>query len=341
MAAAGRRDGDDASARALVESAVWWEPGTRLIRVDGSDAFDYLQRMISADLRRLRSDQGLLATILTGKGKLVAPFEAIAVGPTDGGSRSRTNSFLLLADELAAGPLEERLRGTIILEDVEIESWSGVYSLVTVQGPGAAGVLATLLGANDLSLVERSCRAVDRGWVIRRRRSAASGWDCVLPQSEAAEFVRSVSTQLGHPRATPFVVECARIEAGEPKFGTDATDANLPPECGYEPALSYDKGCYAGQEVVARIRTYGHVNKVLRRVRFEPGPSPVAGAEILVAGQAVGRLTSVGSALRSGVPLALGFVKFALAERGGSVEVVTADGSTIRGVLEELADSGV
>lgn len=333
----------DVSAGALLVYAARWRPPVTLLRVRGATAFDYLQRTVSADLRALRPEQGLLATVMTGKGRLVAPLDIYSMAADETNASvapsERPSSFLLITDAAAAAGLESHLRRTIILDDVDVEVLSPAHVLLTVQGPSASAVLAKWLEVDDLRASERSSRRFGAGWLMRRRRSVQAGWDLVLPAGDAHDVEAVLTERAGVVEATAEAAEAARIEAGEPRFGVDVTSDNLPPECGYEGGLSYSKGCYAGQEVVARVRTYGHVNKLLRRVRLDTAVLPEAGSELTADGRGVGRLTSVTRTLDGQGAMGLGFLRLTGAEAGTQVRTVTGAGDDVVGTVEELRPS--
>ena len=102
----------------------------------------------------------------------------------------------------------------------------------------------------------------------------------------------------------------SRIEAGFPLFGTDITDDNLPQEIGRnQQAISFTKGCYLGQETVARIDALGHVNRLLARVKFTAGEVPATGTELFAADKPVGKVTSACWSPEFGGPLAFALLR--------------------------------
>jgi hypothetical protein len=105
-------------------------------------------------------------------------------------------------------------------------------------------------------------------------------------------------------------VDALRIEAGFPEYGRDVTDANLPQEVARDRlAMSFHKGCYLGQETVARIDALGHVNRYLVGVRFDGGGIPPVGTPLSAEGKTLGNVTSATFSPRLGVPLALAYVR--------------------------------
>jgi folate-binding protein YgfZ len=115
-------------------------------------------------------------------------------------------------------------------------------------------------------------------------------------------------------------LEMLRIEAAMPKWGVDMDENTIPVEAGLEArAISYDKGCYIGQETIARIKTYGHVNRRLVQVAVTGENIPTRGDKILTEGREVGQVTSAVRSSRLGKPLALGYVRREFATAGAKL----------------------
>ncbi len=111
-----------------------------------------------------------------------------------------------------------------------------------------------------------------------------------------------------------------RIEAGVPKWGVDMDENTIPNEAGLEArAISYDKGCYIGQETIARIKTYGHVNRRLVQIVIAGESVPVRGDKLFAEEREVGQVTSAVRSLRLGKPLALGYVRREFATAGAKL----------------------
>jgi folate-binding protein YgfZ len=112
-------------------------------------------------------------------------------------------------------------------------------------------------------------------------------------------------------------LEVLRIEARMPKWGVDMDENTIPNEAGLEArAISYDKGCYIGQETIARIKTYGHVNRRLVQMAVTGEGAPARGDKLLAEGREVGHVTSAAHSSRLGKPLALGYVRRDFATAG-------------------------
>jgi hypothetical protein len=152
---------------------------------------------------------------------------------------------------------------------------------------------------------------IDNGGV-QVRRAPLTGSDSVELVCGAGD-VESLMKKLesaGATRCGPEAVEMARVEFGTPLFGRDITADNFPQELDRNAsAISFTKGCYLGQETVARIDALGHVNRLLVGCSFEPSTIPEIGMELRVEGKSVGRITSAVYSPKIQAPLALALVR--------------------------------
>jgi folate-binding protein YgfZ len=124
------------------------------------------------------------------------------------------------------------------------------------------------------------------------------------------------------PTVSGASLEVLRIEAAMPKWGVDMDENTIPNEAGLEKrAINYDKGCYIGQETIARIKTYGHVNRQLVQCKAESAEVPERGAKILADGREVGEVTSAVRSARLGKLLALGYVRREFARLGTTLRI--------------------
>ncbi|HIA28493.1 MAG TPA: hypothetical protein EYN79_10365 [Planctomycetes bacterium] len=305
--------------------------GATSIEVAGCDAEDYLQRMLSCDLRQVTSSCGCRGTLMTAKGKLVSFFDIHRLA----------DRFLLICDG-DSHALSEGLKRLIILEEVEVSPSS--LSLLSIQGPKSEEFLGAALAesgwqlelpAKFLQLASLPLAEAPTGVVVRRPRSLAGGWDIHASMDEVSRIQKALEGR-GAVVSGEGAAERARICLGLPRFGHEATDRRMPPECALDDAISYDKGCYAGQEVMARIRTYGHVNRLLRQVQIEGDSVPSVGDEVHLAVETarkkIGLVTSSTLDLASGEGRALASVAYKSADPGTEVLLISED-KTISGVL--------
>ena len=137
------------------------------------------------------------------------------------------------------------------------------------------------------------------------------------------ESLLAAGRDLGLVEAGPVVFEVLRIEAGTPVFGKDITEKNLPQEIGRDArAINFVKGCYLGQETVARLDALGHVNQILRGLVFEPGSAcPPAGAALEDGDKRVGVVTSLAFSPARNAPVALALIRTSHSAPGTKVQV--------------------
>ncbi len=216
-----------------------------VLDVGGPDGIAFLQGQLTQEVRSLAPGEARPAAALTPKGKLL--FVARVIGLPDG------RRLLLPRSEREAALAH--LKKFVIFQKVEIADRSDEFVRVGLYGPRAgevpAGMDATRLPGDGETAAEILVAAANAGHLER-------------------ELDRAGSVPLGEETA-----EILRVEAGRPRFGQDADDSNLADEVGLDAAISTTKGCYVGQEIVARMRTYGRVNRRLVGFRFpEGGVSP-------------------------------------------------------------------
>ena len=167
--------------------------------------------------------------------------------------------------------------------------------------------------------------------LARSDHTGEGGFDIWVPQ-EAAVEVRSALLAAGAVPVGAEALDIRRIEAGIPRQGAEITTERFPQEAGLEAGwISYTKGCFLGQETIARLHHLGHVNRHLRGVRLEAGaantasdPLPPPQASLVVDGKEVGTVTSAVHSLGLGVPIALGYVRRDFALPGTAVLVGSA-----------------
>lgn len=265
-----------------MEYCEWhlWKP-TAWLHVGGSDALSFLQGQFTNDLRGLpESGAGAVYGLwLNQKGRVLA--DSFVLRAEKGGLW--VGSYFSAAQEVRG-----RLDSYIIADDVVVEDETGAWVGVTIFG--GPETVAAISGGREF------------GCFGGRRGGEGTCTELVLPWSEA-EVVRE--RLAGGREIGAAEMERRRVVAGIPAVPQDIGPGDLPNEGGLElSAISYTKGCYLGQEVMARLKSMGQVRRRLGRVRGD-GPAPAAGEALLQAGQKVGELRSV-------VPADAGFVGMAM-----------------------------
>jgi folate-binding protein YgfZ len=273
------------------------------LELTGADRAKFLHNLSTQEIRKLPEGRGGEAFLLSARGHVLA--HALVFCQPDA---------LIIETVPGQGPrLAEHLDRYHIREDVAIADRSDDWSELLIAGAQAPAWLAAFVKAElpseplahvDIPLgdIPLSVRRV--GW------TAAGGFLISTPAEHVARLWRALRDAGARPCGFE-ALEAARLEAGTPWYGRDINDKNLPQEVGRDAlAISFVKGCYIGQETVARIDALGHVNKLLVGVSFPHGDrAPEPGTELTSAGQSVGQVTSSAISPKLGSPLALAYVR--------------------------------
>lgn len=240
-----------------------WQPAAWL-RVTGSDAASFLQGQFTNDLKKGGAIYGLWLNV---KGKVLA--DSFVVPGASAGE------FWIGSYFSSATVIKERLESFIIADDVVVEDRTAEWTGLSILGPRAEEFLAT---------------APSVGVSFRGRREASASAEWVLPRT-AGEYARAVFSEL--PELSGEDMTLRRIAAGIPAVPAEIGPGDLPNEGGLDgDAVSYTKGCYLGQEVMARLKSIGQVRRRLLRVRGRGVVPPVLPAPLFVGAKQAGELRS-------------------------------------------------
>ncbi len=282
------------------------------LAIFGPDRYTWLQGMVSNDTRRL--EQGapsLPACILTPTGHVLTDLTLINVV----GENPLAPALGLPAPDfvLAVLPRENAekiatfLDRYIIMEEVELRDVSEAIGCFSLQGPHAAELWQSLAG-----------RMGDRVVVVEADPTGSGGLDLYFPSAER-EAGRSALLGTGAAEVGPEAQEILRVEAGIPRYGAELDESVIALEANLGPThISLTKGCYIGQEIIARIDSRGHTNRALTGLLITGEAVPAPGARLYplpTSGESapcdVGRITSVvaSSPAMGGRPIALGYVR--------------------------------
>ena len=303
-------------AAGLVDSS---DRGT--IWVKGSDRVSFLHAMISNDVQELETGQGRYGTFLTHTGRILCDFDFYKL----------ETSILLDVEKSLVADLLGGLGQFIIMEDVELEDGSADWCQLSLQGPSSGQVVEDLL---KVKAPEKpfGIKAIDAHlFLINRPRLAPQGFQLMVPAQHRQEWIDRVLEdyrEAGVVQVGEAAREILRIEGGVPRFGVDMDQSNHPLEAGLEDAISLTKGCFVGQEAVAKAVHIGGVPKKLVKLVLEGSEEPAAGSVLSSQGKPVGRVTSTATSILVDGPIALGYIKRALARPGQQFQVDVASGST-------------
>jgi len=297
------------------------------IELTGGDRVKFLQNFCTNDLLALALGAGCEAFLTSLQGKVLAHLFIFV------GAESLVIESVAGTEEVIVKHLDKYL----IAEDVEIHPRSEQWGELFLTGPDVPAKL-TGLGLDSESMVEFDHRAAQLGgvdvWIRRVDWLASPGFLVAVPRGDlAAIWSRLTEAQFRPVGDSAF--HSLRIETVTPWDRLDITDENLAQEVDRtDRTVSFSKGCYLGQEPIARIDAIGHVNRELRGVRLSAGPVPPLGAPILnsASGKEIGKVTSAAMSYSNDVPVVLGYLRRNYLEAGTRV-VVDVDGTMIDGTV--------
>ena len=295
------------------------------ICLTGADRVRFLHGQITNDVKRLRVGEGCYAALVTAKGKMQSDLNVYAL----------ENELLLDFEPALTASLSQRLEKYIVADDVQIVDIAPHYGLLSIQGPKADSVVCSLgivgeLPAKPLQSVKLADATLGEIYLANQSRLGSIGFDLFVPTNSlgaVADKLIAAVTQIDGRACGWRAFETARIEAGIPRFGVDMDETNLPLECGIEErAISYNKGCYIGQEVINRIHSIGHVNRELRALRFADDLKslPTKGDKLFHENKEVGYVTSGVNSSVSGKNIGLGYLRREAAQIGRTISLQTA-----------------
>lgn len=276
----------------------------------GADRARFLNGQVTNNVKDLKPGTGCYAALTTNKGKLQGDL-----------------NILCLADELLldfepglTAKFTERLERFVVADDVQFMNVAPHYGLLSVQGPRSAEVVSAMglfgaLPGNAFGSVKASDATLGELYLANLPRAGMAGFDLFVPlaaMGAVADKLIAAAKQVGGCVCGWEALEMARIKAGIPRFGADMDETNLPQEAGIETrAVSFTKGCYIGQEVINRIRSFGQVSRALRGLRLPDDlPAlPAHGDKLLHGGKEVGQITSAVKSPTLRANIALGYVR--------------------------------
>ncbi len=275
------------------------------LALTGPEAKDFLHGQVTNDIVALQPGQGLYAAFLTNKGKMLGDMRVFDLG----------DELLIDCERVALQGLFNLLHRTKLGRDVELHKRTLQMALLSVIGPDAP----PLVGVG-----EHACARVELGGasVVAVRTDLGVDVFCWADDRDA------VRAALDFPDGDEAAAEVARVESGRPRYGVDLDHSTIPQEAGLnERAVSFTKGCYVGQETVARLFYRGKPNRHLRGLRLSE-PTPV-GASLTLGERTVGQISS------SIVSPTYGPIGLALVRREAAIgETVDVEGGATAEVVE-------
>jgi tRNA-modifying protein YgfZ len=290
------------------------------LALTGPGAVEFLNGQVTNELTTLHPGEGCYAAFLTHKGKMLGDLRVLALGDDP---RGAPTELLLDTERGALQALFDMIRRFKVGFEVELHKRTLERCLLSLIGPEAARVA----GAGDLAETEHANARVELAGLTALAVRTDVGVDLVCDAAGAGALSHSLRERGAEP-VSEQSVECLRVERGRPRFGIDLDETVIPEEAGLnERAVSFTKGCYVGQETVARLHYKGKPNRHLRGLRLSERAA--SGDELRLGERPLGRVGSVALSPHHG-PIALALVRreaepgaiISVGEHGASAEVV-------------------
>ena len=312
----------DMYASALERAVIADERTAGRIFMRGRDRAALLHRLSTNDIERLKPGEGTLTVLTTPIGRII---DLLTVHALD-------DALLIVTSPDQGPPVFGHLRRNIFFNDqVTLEAAGRTHAQMALYGPKAACLIAELTGAAiDLPLhgITTTVIAGVRLLIARRKPIGGDSFTLYIPSDGYDAVYAALLTS-----ATPIdsdTLDVLRIEQGYGAFGRELSQEYIPLETGLLDAVSFSKGCYVGQEIIARMESRGRLAKRLCGLQLNQPVTPPA--KLVCDGRDAGDLTSAAVSPRFG-PIALAYVRTAYAEPG---TVVGVEGTGVTGTVVEL-----
>ncbi|HKN46518.1 MAG TPA: glycine cleavage T C-terminal barrel domain-containing protein [Candidatus Polarisedimenticolia bacterium] len=293
----------------------------------GKDSLDLLHRLTTNSIKTLKAGEGVAAVFATPKGRIL---DLVTFYLTE-------ERLLCLTGAGRVAAIRDWIERYTFREEVRVEDLSESHGTLGLFGASAASVVAGLFGEETARRPLHAPSVVEAGGaraILASTYPLAGGGFHLTAAARTLPAIRE--RILGVPGVTGAGEECLevlRIEAGRPAAGRELTEEYNPWEARLDDAISLSKGCYVGQEVVARLNTYRKVSKRLVRLAIPGDALPPSGAILARGGETTGLLTSSASVPGEGRVVALGYVRDEDAAVGGEIEVRWPEGGTGRATI--------
>jgi folate-binding protein YgfZ len=296
--------------------------------VSGTEAISFLNGLITNDMKTLRENSWMPAAFPNVQGRLIASVRVARL--KDGGTDRNVYPTFLIDTEATT---HERVMKTIerftLAGDFRVSDITTQTTHFSVQGKKSAKVIRSVIGEEAAALAPNSAKQLtcqeNEMTVIRATHTGEDGFD-LIADVERAKDLRDALQDAGARPVGYDALEILRIEAGLPRYGIDMDETNVVTEAALDAAVSYTKGCYVGQEIIARIKYRGHVAKKLSGVVFDQAAKIEAGMTIKsLDDKEAGRITSTTYSPHLGRTIALAFLKYDYIAAGTNVKIIAGD----------------
>ena len=297
------------------------------IEVSGAEAVQFLNGLITNDVKALAPHAWMDAAFPNVQGRLLASVRVVRAGEEAG--------FLIDTEPATREKVFKLLERFTLAGDFRVKDISAETAQFSLQGARAGAIINSVFddGTSPAQGEQQTQSASVVRWranhpvtILRATHTGEDGYDLVCGQDVAAELWCALTTAGAHPVGFD-AFEVLRVEAGEARYGVDVSETNVVLEAGQEDAaVSYTKGCYIGQEIIARIHWRGHVAKRLAGLVLADERELDAGAKVRsLEGREIGRITSSVFSPQLGRRIALAILKYDYLQTGTQVSVVAGE----------------
>ena len=280
-------------------------PNRGMIEVSGNDRISFLHNILTNDIKNLSPGKGVPACLLNAQAKIIAPMNVLCF-----------DQFLWLAfDYPLKNKLFEAINKLIITEDVTLKDKSDELKLISIHGPKAKEMFNTWIKKDPPNeMLSHEKVALDRisAVLIRINLTGEIGYGLLAPKSEASAVkvaIERIGASFDLTEIHSDALETLRIEAGIPRYGIDFDEPHIPLEVRLDNTINFTKGCFPGQEIIARLDSRGGVIRKLVGLILEGEIVPQKNARILKDSMEVGSITSAVFSPNLKKTIALGFLK--------------------------------
>lgn len=307
--------------------------------VSGSEAVQFLNGLITNDMKTIEVGSWMPAAFPNVQGRLIASVRVIRL-KDEGTDKKVCPTFLIDTEAATHETVLKTIERFTLAGDFRVKDMTSETAMLSVQGKKAASVVGSVLvdaaGVSGPQAVRQiswqQAGATTNVTVIHASHTGQDGFDLMVDKDNASTLWNALQ-QAGAQPVGYDALEILRIEAGLPRYGIDMDVTNVVTETNLDEAVSYTKGCYIGQEIIARIKYRGHVAKKLSGLMFA-GTVPVGAVINSADGKEIGRITSVTFSPKLQRTIALAYLKFDYLATGTQVRVTAGDQDMAAKVVE-------
>jgi glycine cleavage system T protein len=302
-----------------------------VIKIGGGEAVQFLNGLVTNDVKSLSRGKGMQAAFLTGHGKIRAFCRVLGLG----------DEYLIVNDPQTHDKVFKYVFPFSYAGDFKVDDVSDQYRVVSLQGPKSDLVMKEICFEPVPSLGQyewvENIIAGHHVLISKASHTGETGFDIFAPVSGLKDVWDFILLKGGFHSITPVgmtALESLRIEAGIPVYGVDVDENNMMLEVGIADAVSFTKGCYTGQEAVAMATYRGHVSKRLSGLVVAGEIVPASGDKLFKEAKEIGYVTSAMNSEPLGAVIALGYVKYGFFDKGNNIEVETQAGRVPATIVE-------